>query len=60
MPVLLKLKPGVTPAQIDEFKKACKAMVGQVPGTYTTFIGSILIIWSFYKYNLKKILREKI
>ncbi|PGH29972.1 hypothetical protein GX50_07272 [[Emmonsia] crescens] len=32
MPVLLKLKPGVTPAQIDEFKKACKAMVGQVPG----------------------------
>ncbi|PGH17182.1 hypothetical protein AJ79_01320 [Helicocarpus griseus UAMH5409] len=30
--VLFKLKPGVTPAQIDEFKKACQAMVGQVPG----------------------------
>ncbi|OAX82553.1 hypothetical protein ACJ72_03096 [Emergomyces africanus] len=30
--VLFKLKPGVTPAQVEEFKKACKAMVGQVPG----------------------------
>ncbi|EEH21610.1 hypothetical protein PABG_03826 [Paracoccidioides brasiliensis Pb03] len=30
--VLFKLKAGVTPAQIDEFKQACKAMVGQVPG----------------------------
>ncbi|KAK2784870.1 hypothetical protein FQN52_008806 [Onygenales sp. PD_12] len=30
--VLLKLKPGVTPEQVQQFHTQCKAMVGQVPG----------------------------
>lgn len=34
IPVLFKLKPGVSPEQIAELKAAATGMVGQIPGQY--------------------------